>query len=391
MSKATATPISSRLSITALVFAALVLSAVPSHAEERPPPVDERLIGRSAPLYGHVHAGDGDAAGAHVCGDAKFEMDKPYDPPIPLDRSVVQDNPHRLAVEVLNPYTFTLETHPSWGPPGHWTPWNGDWAGDIWRDNFTTGLGNTCGVDVYLKLRPVQVAGGQLAQEVRARVVGQGFACASGVYSQGGYMQRYAIDARYGSTWYELGWVLFAHLDNRVYGLNAVLGTNTRIGTAFQGGSTGPCWGSCHIHVEMYNNRGYSCYRLLPPTTGVGSNDGIGALGGGLPGGHCPNFTGGGGGPPTSAPTNLSPDNWVSLSTPSVNHSWSAVAGATSYNLYMLYWDGSAWQYYWDWNTSTTSFTVWPQFSPRYYAWKVTPRNSAGEGPGSAWAYYYHQ
>lgn len=324
----------------------------------------------------------------HVCGEDKLSLNEPVIMAADFGTNAVTDNPHGLAVEILNPYTFTLETHPDWGPPGHWTPWGGDWAGDIWKDNFAGGLGYTCGADVYLKLRAVQVPGGTLAEEVRARVASQGYACASGVYSQGGYMQKYAIEARYGSTWYELGWVLFAHLDSMTQPVGTVLGATTRVGSAFQGGTTGACWGSCHIHIEFYNNRGYSCYDLLPPTTGVGSSTGVGTLGGNLSGGNCPDFSSGD--PPASAPTGLSPDNWVSITSASVNLTWNAVAGATSYNVYMLYWDGAAWQYYWDWDTSNSSFTVWPQFSPKHYAWKVTPKNSAGEGPGSAWAYFYH-
>ena len=45
-------------------------------------------------------------------------------------------NPHNLSVRVLSPYGTGAETDTEWGPPGHHTPWLGDWAFDIWKDDF---------------------------------------------------------------------------------------------------------------------------------------------------------------------------------------------------------------------------------------------------------------
>ena len=197
-------------------------------------------------------------------------------------------NPHGLSVRVLNPFDTDGETDVNWGPPGHHTPWLGDWACDIWKDNHALGKGNTCGRDVFVKVRAHEVPGGKKADELRARVLQQGFACRSGVYSQGGYMQKIGIRARYGSTWYDLGWVLYAHIDNLVYAVGDEFDpTDARIGTAFQGGTTGSCWGSCHIHMELNNTDGAACYNVLPPIDGITAGGTVGLVGGALEGGHC--------------------------------------------------------------------------------------------------------
>lgn len=198
------------------------------------------------------------------------------------------ENPHRVSVRVLNPFSVGAETHVDWGPPGHHTPWLGDWAFDVWRDNFGAGLGYTCGRNVYVKVRPHEVPGGKEPDELRGTVLSEGFACASGNYSHGGYQQKIGIRARYGSTWYDLGWVLYAHVDNMVYAVGDELDpTNARIGTVFQGGITGDCWGSCHIHMELNNTDGASCYNVLPPVEGIATEGTVGVLGGGLSGGQC--------------------------------------------------------------------------------------------------------
>jgi hypothetical protein len=205
-----------------------------------------------------------------------------------LSSSSFAENPHKLSVRVLNPFDTGAETHINWGPPAHHRPWLGDWAVDLWRDNQAPGVGYTCGRNVYVKLRAHEVAGGKEPEELRGRVVQEGYACRSQDYSQGGYMQKIALRARYGSTWYELGWVLYAHIDNMVYAVGDEFDpTNARIGTAFQGGTTGSCWGSCHIHMEFDNADGASCFNCLPPIDGIATGGTVGLLGGGLAGGHC--------------------------------------------------------------------------------------------------------
>jgi len=225
----------------------------------------------------------------HVCGHDKLGGEPMYYAAIGGQYNAGSvTNTYALAVEVLNPFDYTLTTSSGWGPPAHNHPWGGNWAGDIWRDAGGGAFGNTCGINVRMKTRAVQVPGGQTAHEVRARVLQEGFACASGVYNQGGYMQKIGIEARYNSTWYDLGWVLYAHLDNMIYNVGDVFNPyDAVLGTAFQGGVYGACWGSCHIHAEFKNTQGTSCYELLPPTSGVGVSSQIGVVGGNLAGGNC--------------------------------------------------------------------------------------------------------
>lgn len=236
-----------------------------------------------------ISAGDGAGAAmvplSHACGE-----DKPGTPAMTFiaapPSSVLNTNPYLLAVEILSPYDYTTYTSASWGPPGHWKPWGGDWAGDLWREG-----GSSCGLNLRLEARAVQVPGGQLAQEIRARIIGQGMACANGQYSSGGYMQKYQIEARYGTEWYNLGWVLMAHLDQMTYPNGTVFDPTSSatnlVGKAFSGSIYSSCWGSCHVHVEFDNTVGTSCYELLPPTTGIGASAQVGVVGGNLSGGNC--------------------------------------------------------------------------------------------------------
>lgn len=94
------------------------------------------------------------------------------------------------------------------------------------------------------------------------------------------------------------------------------------------------------------------------------------------------------GGPPAQA-TGLNPDGWVNVGSSSVYLTWNASSGATSYDVTFLWWDGAAWQNYYTWNTTNTNFTAWPVHHDTYYAWTVKAKNSQGQAPQSAWAYFY--
>lgn len=98
---------------------------------------------------------------------------------------------------------------------------------------------------------------------------------------------------------------------------------------------------------------------------------------------------GGGTTTPPGQATGLWPDNWADAGSSSVALTWSAVSGATSYDVLIYYWNGSAWTYYYTYTTSSASMTFWPQFHNSYCAWAVTAKNSAGAGPVSSWAYFY--
>ncbi len=217
-----------------------------------------------------------------------------------VSSAVLAQNPNRLAVDVRNPFSSAAENHTDaqWCAPNHWKPWLGDWACDVWVDNGTADINFSlaCGKPVYLKVSPSTLSAGMVPDKVRAKVVYTSTACANGQYSSGGYAQKYQIYATYRGVEVDLGWVLFAHLDNLVYSTGQWIEDpmNTYVGTTFSGSTYSNCWGSCHVHVEFYNNSGWACWQnLAPGRTGIpawGKSSIMGKLGGALSGaaGQCP-------------------------------------------------------------------------------------------------------
>lgn len=94
---------------------------------------------------------------------------------------------------------------------------------------------------------------------------------------------------------------------------------------------------------------------------------------------------------PPAQPTGLSPDGWASMPSGWMTMTWNPVATATSYEVYILYWNGSAWTYYYTYYPTTSSVTISPAYHGTSYAWVVKGINSAGTGPQSAWAYFSEQ
>jgi hypothetical protein len=216
-------------------------------------------------------------------------------------------NPRELAVDIRTPFNTPAETsaNATWCAPDHWTPWNGDWAFDIWRDNGSAGVENpntTCDQDVFLRVSPSTLPDGTVPNRIRAQTINVSshvFACASRNFDDGGYQQAFMIYATYAGEEIAIGWVLYAHLDDVVFanengepqaGIWIEDPMNVRIGSVFNGDYTSNCWGGCHIHMEFYNSDlgTLSCYQnvcqALPenniPVIGVGSI--VGKLGGNL-------------------------------------------------------------------------------------------------------------
>jgi len=200
------------------------------------------------------------------------------------------DNPRQLAAAIRNPFNSPAETNSSseWCAPGHWTPWNGNFAFDIWKDNGAPGNSTypneTCNEDVYLRVSPSALPGGTVPDRITAKVINVSYhpyGCSSQIYADGGYQQAFEIWAYYGSDVVPLGWVLFAHLDNLVYEFGDEIEDpmNVRIGTVFNGNYTSDCWGGCHLHLEFFNYDYWApCYDVcknLPeegiPTLGLES------------------------------------------------------------------------------------------------------------------------
>lgn len=187
-------------------------------------------------------------------------------------------NPNLLTADIRNPFGVTAENHADaqWCAPNHWTPWNGDWACDIWVDNggADVGYSQTCGKAVYLKVSPGMMPGGMVPDKLRAVADAPGTACASGVYSAGGYAQKFHIYATYKGAEVYLGWVLYAHLANLAYpsGGNIADPMNVQIGTVFSGTQTSACWGSCHVHMEFFNDWNWACWKnVAPGRSGIGA------------------------------------------------------------------------------------------------------------------------
>lgn len=210
--------------------------------------------------------------------------------------AAAQWNPNGLTAAVRDPFATAAETHTdgTWCAPTHWRPWGGDWSCDFWMDNGGTGIdwNLTCGKDVYLKLSPWVLPGGVLADSMRVKVAAQGTACASGVVADGGYYQRYDVYATYRGVELNVGWVILAHLNTPVYAVGTWLNDplNVRVGTVYQAAKTSACWGSCHVHMEVYTNSATngSCYYVGAGRTGLGPwgrSSIVGVLGGNLPGG----------------------------------------------------------------------------------------------------------
>jgi hypothetical protein len=101
------------------------------------------------------------------------------------------------------------------------------------------------------------------------------------------------------------------------------------------------------------------------------------------------NFGDVGGSSPPPAPTGLSPDDGVTITTSSVTLSCNAVSGANQYQFEIHYWNGSAWQYYYSYTLATNSQEYWPSVHGTSYLWRVRAQNLNGWGPWSADAEFY--
>lgn len=204
------------------------------------------------------------------------------------------NNPHGLAAAILSPYDGPSETHVDWSPPGHHTPWGGNWAVDLWKDNGNnwTDFAWSCVEDVYIDATPIQYPGGKKPQSLKAKLIGKGDACAWGGFPRGGYMQQWDIIATYNGVDYRLGWVLYAHLAYLEYttvGTVVDLSSRVKIGRAFWGEKRSSCWGSCHMHLEFKNYQNRSCYSLMPPAVDIETLGIIGGLSSST--GQCPDIT----------------------------------------------------------------------------------------------------
>lgn len=99
--------------------------------------------------------------------------------------------------------------------------------------------------------------------------------------------------------------------------------------------------------------------------------------------------SGSGGGTTTgpTPPTSLDPSGWERVTTDSVTLSW-ASTGARSYEVRIYWWDGSDWNVYYTYTTTSASKTFWPTVSDTEYAFLVRSVGSTGTSEWSATSYF---
>ena len=67
--------------------------------------------------------------------------------------------------------------------------------------------------------------------------------------------------------------------------------------------------------------------------------------------------------------------------------SWSGT-GASSYDIQVYWWDGSDWNYYYGYTTTSTSKTFWPSVDDTDYAWVVRSVYASGTSEWTAMNYF---
>ncbi len=103
------------------------------------------------------------------------------------------------------------------------------------------------------------------------------------------------------------------------------------------------------------------------------------------------NFGDVGGSSPPPAPTGLSPDGGIAITTSSVTLSANPISVATQYEFDIWYWNGSTWQYYYTHSTTTNAQTFWPAVSNTAYQWRARAQNTYGWGGWSSWTNFNFQ
>ena len=91
-----------------------------------------------------------------------------------------------------------------------------------------------------------------------------------------------------------------------------------------------------------------------------------------------------------SQPYGLSPDNWSYVGSPAYLLWYTGSGAATTFYVLIYYWSGGQWTYYYEYQTSSSVLSFYPQFTNSYYTWSVVGCNSAGCGPWSSWATFTH-
>jgi hypothetical protein len=89
----------------------------------------------------------------------------------------------------------------------------------------------------------------------------------------------------------------------------------------------------------------------------------------------------------TAAPASLDPSGWETVTSDSVTLSWSNT-GASSYEVRIYWWDGSDWNAYYTYTTTSAAKTFWPTVDDTEYAFMVRSVGSSGTSEWSATSYF---
>ena len=103
------------------------------------------------------------------------------------------------------------------------------------------------------------------------------------------------------------------------------------------------------------------------------------------------NFGDVGGSSPPPAPTGLSPDGGVTITTSSVTLVSKTISNATDYEFEIWYSNGGRWSYYYTYSSTTNDQTFWPAYEDTAYRWRVRAQNAYGWGDWSNWADFNFQ
>ena len=197
-----------------------------------------------------------------------------------------------MGIRILNPLLSTAATasSASWSPPSHHRPWNGDWAGDLWKSNGTgVDYDNTCNRNIYFYVQSYSI-NGKYFDQIKGKVAEEGYACRSQVESHGGHMQKIALYGKYNNIWHPLGWAVYAHIDDGSFNYNVndefIIANYPYAGVVYLGklydgfqtncGSS-CCSQSCHLHFEL-DASGWSNYHLSPNNPNIHSNSAIASV-----------------------------------------------------------------------------------------------------------------
>lgn len=183
----------------------------------------------------------------------------------------------------------------------------------------------------------------------------------------GGYGNLQIVDHGNGYQTY------YAHQIQFIHGEGAWVGQNWNIGyVGSTGNSTGP-----HLHFEI---RRWGSQLYQPGWVGqwVSRGNAIPYTYEGLYDGDPP--------PQATGQWPAWPNDGYEQWGPSVTLWWDWIDGADSYEVWVEYYDGNGYQYYYNWVIGAqNNFTFWPEVKYTWYRWWVRAHNAAGWGEWSYW------